>query len=257
MVLGLRFQIKELRFKTCLYWWWARQLPCAIFCLFYCFQELLCKARNKRFIQRNKQRIIPGNSWLPNQEAFVFPNRVFSVSPNRDGTPGVPFTILRGAWGNTLFMISLKNTFSACHQTFTQYAVGSPLGVANYIYLLKVCRETKMAGKHCFRLSAIACQHLSFWAVLRLKPTVSMCLCVGISPEPTVLESCSNPQKTQQVFESAMKKKFWFWVSDFLWDWAFFGHRPKRVWNDWRKLSHFSQNVWKCRLKTFLWQVLI
>jgi len=29
---------------------------------------------------------------------------------------------------------------------------------------------------------------------------------VGTSPVPKALESCSNPRKTQQVFESAMKK---------------------------------------------------
>jgi len=28
----------------------------------------------------------------------------------------------------------------------------------------------------------------------------------------------------------------------------FFSRRPKRFWNGWRKLSHFSQNVWKYRL---------
>jgi len=30
--------------------------------------------------------------------------------------------------------------------------------------------------------------------------------------------------------------------------WFFFCHRLKWFWNDWKKLSHFSQNVWKCRL---------
>ena len=29
----------------------------------------------------------------------------------------------------------------------------------------------------------------------------------------------------------------------------FFGHRPKRFWNDRNKLSHFSRNVWKYGLK--------
>jgi len=42
---------------------------------------------------------------------------------------------------------------------------------------------------------------------------------MGISPALEVLESCSNPQKTQQVFESAMKQIFLvlgfrFFVSD-------------------------------------------
>jgi len=36
-----------------------------------------------------------------------------------------------------------------------------------------------------------------------------------IAHQPIVLESCSNPQKTWQVFKSAVKKIFWFWV--FLW----------------------------------------
>jgi len=32
-------------------------------------------------------------------------------------------------------------------------------------------------------------------------------------------------------------------------DLVFFGHGPKRFWNDQEKLSHFGQNVWKQRLK--------
>jgi len=41
---------------------------------------------------------------------------------------------------------------------------------------------------------------------------------MGISPALEALESCSNPQKTQQVFESAMKKKLGFglFVSDII-----------------------------------------
>jgi len=38
-----------------------------------------------------------------------------------------------------------------------------------------------------------------------------------ITPVLKALESCSNPQKTQQVFKSAMKKRFFdfgFFVSD-------------------------------------------
>ena len=30
----------------------------------------------------------------------------------------------------------------------------------------------------------------------------------------------------------------------------FFGRRPKRFWNGRKKLSHFGQNVWKCRLRS-------
>jgi len=30
--------------------------------------------------------------------------------------------------------------------------------------------------------------------------------------------------------------------------WSFVSHRLKCFWNDWKKLSHFSQNVWKYRL---------
>jgi len=33
---------------------------------------------------------------------------------------------------------------------------------------------------------------------------------MGITLTPKVVESCSNPQKTRQVFKSAMKKKIWF-----------------------------------------------
>ena len=54
-----------------------------------------------------------------------------------------------------------------------------------------------------------------------LKPVwnqaVFMCPSNSIALRPIVLESCANLQKTRQVFESAMKKKFWFWVSCFLW----------------------------------------
>ena len=38
---------------------------------------------------------------------------------------------------------------------------------------------------------------------------------------------------------------------------VFFGHRPKCFWNDRKELSHFGWNVWKYRLKTLLWRVLI
>jgi len=38
----------------------------------------------------------------------------------------------------------------------------------------------------------------------------------GMTLVPKALESCSNPQKTWQVFELAMKKILWSWVSDFL-----------------------------------------
>jgi len=44
-----------------------------------------------------------------------------------------------------------------------------------------------------------------------------MCLCKSIALAPIALESCSNTQKTQQVFESAIKNKIWgfgFFVSD-------------------------------------------
>jgi len=36
------------------------------------------------------------------------------------------------------------------------------------------------------------------------------CLTNYIAAQPIVLESCSNPQKTWQVFKSAMKKNFGF-----------------------------------------------
>jgi len=45
--------------------------------------------------------------------------------------------------------------------------------------------------------------------------------------------------------------------SNVSWFPVFFGHRPKRFWNDRKKLSHFGQNVRKYRLKTLLWRVLI
>jgi len=41
-----------------------------------------------------------------------------------------------------------------------------------------------------------------------------MCLSNSITPKLIALESYSNPPKTWQVFESAMKKKFGFFVSD-------------------------------------------
>jgi len=33
-----------------------------------------------------------------------------------------------------------------------------------------------------------------------------------------------------------------------VWSWLFCGHRPKCFWNDQKKFSHFSQNVWKYQL---------
>jgi len=42
-----------------------------------------------------------------------------------------------------------------------------------------------------------------------------MCLSNSTTPQPIASESCSSPQKTRQVFESAMKINFWFWVSGF------------------------------------------
>jgi len=42
-----------------------------------------------------------------------------------------------------------------------------------------------------------------------------MCLSNGTTPQPIAPENCSSPQKTRQVFESAMKKNIWFWVSGF------------------------------------------
>jgi len=51
-----------------------------------------------------------------------------------------------------------------------------------------------------------------------LKPAVFSCLINAIAPPPIVLESCSNPQKIQQVFLPAMKKDLVgncrFFVSD-------------------------------------------
>jgi len=46
------------------------------------------------------------------------------------------------------------------------------------------------------------------------------CTCLGncITHQVIVLESCSNPQKTRRVFKFAMKKNFWFWISDLLSD---------------------------------------
>ena len=41
--------------------------------------------------------------------------------------------------------------------------------------------------------------------------------CNYITCQSIVLESCSNPQKTQQVFKSAMTKKFGFGLQVFLW----------------------------------------
>jgi len=53
----------------------------------------------------------------------------------------------------------------------------------------------------------------------------------------------------------ALSYCLWFWYFwkvpvDATWLLAvFFGHRPKRFWNDWKKLSHFGQNIWKYKLK--------
>jgi len=46
-----------------------------------------------------------------------------------------------------------------------------------------------------------------------LKQAVCSYLINGITPLLIPLESCSNPQKTRQVYESAMKiNSFGFWV---------------------------------------------
>jgi len=43
--------------------------------------------------------------------------------------PGVPFTVPRGAAGLPVFYHIIKNTFSNCHQTSKQIAMGSALWV--------------------------------------------------------------------------------------------------------------------------------
>jgi len=44
-----------------------------------------------------------------------------------------------------------------------------------------------------------------------------MCLSNSITPQPIAPESCSSPQKTWQIFESAMKYKFLVRGFNFLW----------------------------------------
>jgi len=51
-----------------------------------------------------------------------------------------------------------------------------------------------------------------------------MCFSNSITPQPIALESCSSPQKTQQVFESVMKKKFKFGFQIFC-EWCHKGGR--------------------------------
>jgi len=55
-------------------------------------------------------------------------------------------------------------------------------------------------------------EHLGYWDTMDsyfeigLKPAVFDCLTNYVAPLPIALESCSNPQKTRQVFKCAMKK---------------------------------------------------
>jgi len=51
-----------------------------------------------------------------------------------------------------------------------------------------------------------------------------MPLCYSITHQAIVLESCSNPQKSRQVFESAMTKNCGFYVSDIISEVGFWPH---------------------------------
>jgi len=59
----------------------------------------------------------------------------------------------------------------------------------------------------------------------------SHCLCMGISPPPIALESCSNPQKPQQAFASAMKEICWFGVLFFFCEWHYEWRIFKPFWH--------------------------
>ena len=52
-----------------------------------------------------------------------------------------------------------------------------------------------------------------------LKPAVFCRHTKAIAPPPFALESCSNPQKIQQVFYSALEKKFFAWEVRIFCEW--------------------------------------
>jgi len=56
--------------------------------------------------------------------------------------PGCHLRQSRVPRANAFFHTSLRIAFSKCHQTLKQIAVGSPLGAANYIFLL--CGATSL-----------------------------------------------------------------------------------------------------------------
>ena len=58
----------------------------------------------------------------------------------------------------------------------------------------------------------------------------------------TILLPSSSEHVSYIVFSNVRVSKTVFFRS-------FFGHRPKRFWNDRKNLSHFGQNVWIYRLK--------
>ena len=64
--------------------------------------------------------------------------------PGFHETQGCHLRYYSGA--NAFFNISLKIVFSICHHTLKQIAVGSPLGAANYIYLLQDAASLKSLG---------------------------------------------------------------------------------------------------------------
>jgi len=66
-----------------------------------------------------------------------FMRRISAVFPKRGAAvPTVSFTMLRGAGSQCLLQYIIKILVSKCHETLKQICMGSPLGGANYIWLL-------------------------------------------------------------------------------------------------------------------------
>jgi len=85
------------------------------------------------------------------------------------------------------------------------------VGQAWHIAYLKV-EETKVEIRSASQICKIWQQITNGLTPLlpvcfRLKPAVFTCLGNGLTHQAIVLESCSNPQKTRQIFKSVMKTK--------------------------------------------------
>ena len=100
-----------------------------------------------------------------------------------------------------------------------------------YIHLKGICLLVSQALLTC---SLLAYGYIVLGNQREIKHVYFMCLSNGITPQPIALESCSNPQKTLQVLESAMKKILFFFVNDVI--------SKVRFWPFWLMLPGLGPN---------------